>query len=129
MTILSIILTVYLLSCAVYAVLYCIQWINAIVLIKKHGWVQAGRILMARGDKYRGVIVSIMGLGDGWFKGLAALPIIGLIFTMLWLAWSILKGTITIKTFIIITILQVSLGWVLSLIIKAGQKALRSKMA
>lgn len=124
MTILSIILSVYLFSVAIYAVLYCIQWINAIVLIKKYGCAEAGRVLVARGDKYRGTILTIMGFGDKWFKALTVIPIIGIVATMLILAWNIFKGTITIKMIIIITLFQVFLGWILGLLIKYGAKAI-----
>lgn len=127
MTILSLITTVFAIYIVISSIVYILGWLRAGFVIKKHGLVEGGRILIKQKDKSRGTILMLMGLGDRWFKGLVALPIVGLIFMTIWLIWSIVRGTLTVKVLLVVALYQILFGWMLGLLITYGVKALHGQ--
>ena len=128
MATLSIVTTLAIIYLGLSSILWIVGWIKAILLINKHGWIQAGRILVSKGDRGRGSILLIMGLGDRSFKIMTAIPLIGQLFCSISILWLIIKGGLTVKAFLIISLLQIIFGLLLVFCLKCGQSAIKSKM-
>lgn len=121
--IMSFIIVVVAINAGVNTIILVRKWLRAISLTKKHGMLQAGKILCGTKDPI-GPILVVCSFGDKWFRLLMAIPVIGIILANILLVIWTFGHTITLAKFILIIMLYLMFGWMINVLLKSGMKAM-----